>query len=118
VTASERWLPLEGKGLVAHWEFVVDVDNDMAGAFVTGQILLRGDGPLMRRYSRSTYADGHTTYRYGPWAKMKSWPGGTDADANAEYLRGQGFRLAPPLVPIDEPATGPVPGAPGEIDST
>lgn len=112
---GDKWFPLEGADLVAHWGFVFDVPDEVAGGFVSGEILLRSDRALLRRYSRSTYADGHTTYRYGPWARMPSRPDTADAGQTIELLRAQGYRLCRPFVGIEEHESVPVPGFPGAV---
>ena len=116
--ASERWFPLEGKDLVAHWSFEFKVpDEKILGAKVTGDVLLRSDGKLLRRYSRFTYDGKVTTDKWGPWGQMsRSNDKGTDVDAVIESLKEQGYRLAKPRIPIHEHELGPVEGAPEELE--
>lgn len=114
--ASEKWFPLEGKELVAHWGFVFDVPKDTSpGAKVAGDILLRSDGKLLRRYSRYTYDGKVTNYTYGPWGQMRrSNEAGADAEGAMQFLKEQGYRLTRPRLSIDEHELGPVEGAPEE----
>ena len=111
---SEKWFPLEGKELVAHWGFEFDVPKEtIPGAKVAGDIILRSDGKLLRRYSRYTYDGTATTSKFGPWGQMnRSNDKGTDPDAVMEFLKGQGYRLHSPRLPFHEHELGPVEGAP------
>ena len=111
---SEKWFPLEGKELVAHWGFEFDVPEQSApGVKVAGDIILRSDGKLLRRYSRYTYDGKVTTYKYGPWGRMnRSNDKGTEPDEVMASLKDQGFRLHAPRLPIHEHELGPVEGAP------
>jgi hypothetical protein len=113
---SEKWFPLEGKELVAHWGFEFDVpEQSIPGAKVAGDIILRSDGKLLRRYSRYTYDGKVTTYKYGPWGQMsRSNDQGPDPDKVMASLKDQGFRLHPPRLPIHEHEVGPVEGAPDQ----
>jgi hypothetical protein len=111
---ADRWFPLEGKELLAHWGFEFEVpEENIPGAKVAGEILLRSDGKLLRRYSRYTYDGKVTTYKWGPWGQMsKSNDNGTDIDAVVESLKSQGYRLHPPRIGIHDHELGPLEGAP------
>lgn len=113
--AREKWFPLQGTNQVAHWGFVFN-RPESPEQFVTGELLLRSDGKLYRRYSRSTFADGHTTYKYSTWAMMDLWGGGTDAEKAKKFLQDKGFRLCRPFVSIEEHHSEPIPGPPGDAE--
>lgn len=104
--------PLEGAELVAHWGFVYDIDDDAGGGFVSGEVLLRSDGVLLRRYGTSHSRDGQTTWRYGPWEPDRLWAGPTDAEGALRWLKARGYGLCRPNVPIDRREAGPFPGLP------
>jgi hypothetical protein len=108
--------PLEGAELVAHWGFVFDMDDSEGGGFVSGELLLRSDGVLLRRYGTDYYSDGRTTWRYGPWTPMPRWTGESDPDEAMRLLKADGYGLCPPHVPIDQQEAGPFPGMPGPAE--
>jgi hypothetical protein len=41
--------PLAGSTLAGYWLYGQDMPDDLGGGFVTGQLLLRADGVLLRR---------------------------------------------------------------------
>jgi hypothetical protein len=41
--------PLSGSTLVAYWSYGYDMPDHLGGGFVTGELLLRADGVLLRR---------------------------------------------------------------------
>jgi hypothetical protein len=41
--------PLSGSTLAAYWSYGYDMPDDLGGGFVTGELLLRADGVLLRR---------------------------------------------------------------------
>jgi hypothetical protein len=49
--------PLRGP-VAAYWSFGFDMPDELGSGFVTGQLLLRGDGVLLRRYSKFVSAPG------------------------------------------------------------
>jgi hypothetical protein len=104
--------PLEGAEMLAHWGFVFDLDDSEGGGFVSGEVLLRSDGVLLRRYGTSYYRDGQTTWKYGPWASMPRWSGGAEPDEAMRWLKAGGYGLCRPTLPVDRQEAGPFPGMP------
>jgi hypothetical protein len=51
--------------------------DDLGGGFVCGELLLRSDGVLLRRYGGS-YRAGQIAWKYGPWDKVAWWTGEAD----------------------------------------
>lgn len=99
----------EGTAVVARWGFVADTEH----SWVTGEVLVRSDGVLLRRYGGSSSRGGRTTWRFHAWEPVGWWPGETDADAALRVLKGRGYDLsAPSPVPVDEDEAGPFDGYP------
>lgn len=108
-----REVLLEGAAVVAHWGFVYDMPDDLGGGYVAGELLLRGDGVLLRRYGSAAYHDGQTTWRFRAWARVEWWPGESDPTAALRLLKGNGYGLhRPSPVRIEESVAGPFPGMP------
>jgi len=40
---------LSGSTVACHWSYGFDMPDDLGGGFVTGELLLRADGVLLRR---------------------------------------------------------------------
>src|ERR1022692_5324546 len=59
--------PLHGAAVAGRWSFGYDMPDDLGGGFVCGELLLRSDGILLRRYGGSSYRAGQITWKYGPW---------------------------------------------------
>lgn len=109
--------PLGGAGLVAHWGFVYDMDEDAGGGFVSGEFLLRSDGVLLRRYGSNSYSKGYTSWRYGAWEPVSWWTGETELSAAIRLLKRHGYDLhRPSPVPIDKQTAGPYPGSPDRAE--
>ena len=47
--------PLGGQVIAGRWSFGYDMPDELGGGFVAGELLLRGDGVLLRRYGGSSY---------------------------------------------------------------
>ena len=59
--------PLSGSTLAAYWSYGYDMPDDLGGGFVTGELLLRADGALLRR--QTLYfptGDGKLSPGFGP----------------------------------------------------
>ncbi|MDQ1567743.1 MAG: hypothetical protein QOF96_2623 [Actinomycetota bacterium] len=87
---------------VGHWGWVYDYDDDHGGGFSSGEFVLWDDGLLQRRSVISRYRDVHTTYRAYPWTSVSWWEGETDPEAAVRLLKGHGYGLCQPNVPIDQ----------------
>lgn len=59
--------PLSGSAIAGRWSFGYDMPDQLGGGFVAGELLLRSDGVLLRRYGGSSYRAGQVTWKYGPW---------------------------------------------------
>ncbi|MEU5696495.1 hypothetical protein [Actinosynnema sp. NPDC020468] len=98
-----------GTEVVAHWEFVADTEH----SWVTGQVLVRSDGVLLRRYGGSSSRDRRTTWEYHPWTPVPWWSGETDGTAALRALQAAGYDLTTPgPVPVYESTAGPFDGYP------
>jgi hypothetical protein len=96
--------------VLGHWGFVYEMDER---GFASGELLLRGDGGLMRRYGSSFYSKGATRWEFGEWQRVSWWPGATTVDEAVNILRGHAYDLYEPgPVAIDERTAGPYPGSP------
>jgi len=99
--------------MAGRWSFGYDMSDDLGGGFVCGELLLRGDGVLLRRYGGSSYRSGQVTWKYGPWDVVSWWPGETDPRQVVALLKSRGYDLfRHNSVPIDKSSYGPVPGSP------
>jgi hypothetical protein len=95
--------------VVAHWGFVYDTDR----SWVTGELLLRSDGILLRRYGGSRYQDGATTYTFGTWERVPWWNGVVDREVALSQLKTRGYSVTlPGPTAIEVSTAGPFPGAP------
>lgn len=72
----------------AHWLFGADMPDELGGGFVAGQLLLRTDGTLLRRYS-SGGPD------YGPWDTVPGWTPQPNVERAAAALHYNGYDLHP-----------------------
>jgi hypothetical protein len=85
--------PLGGP-VAGYWSFGFDMPDELGGGFVTGQLLLRGDGVLLRRYSRFVSApDGKPTPGHGPWEEVSWWTPERDPQRAARVLHYRGYDL-------------------------
>ena len=92
------------------WGFAADTDH----SWVTGELLLRGDGVLLRRYGGDSRRGGVTSWRFSAWQVVSWWPGEADPDAAVQRLKQHAYDLYEPSpVPIDATEAGPVAGHPG-----
>ncbi len=114
MTAQPGDDPLEGHGILRHWSFAYDYDDDFGGGFASGQLLLREDGALLIRYGGSSTSGGVTTWRYRTaWSPMRAWTPVTDPDAALTALLNRGYSVAEPdPTPWDATESGPVDGVP------
>lgn len=83
------------------WRFAADTEH----SWVTGELLLRGDGVLLRRYGGDSRRGGVTTWRFGAWQVVAWWPGETDPDAAVRRLRERAYDLydaSPDPIDADE----------------
>ena len=106
-----------GTAPIAVWRFVFDCDDDQGGGFVSGELLLRSDGKMLRRmgYSVTGFASGKamTTWEYQAWREVADWPGGLSPDDAIAWLKAKHYDLceASPC-PIDRAVSDPVEGTP------
>jgi hypothetical protein len=108
--------PLEGADLIAHWDWVYDIDDDFGGGFSMGQFLLRRDGVLLRRFGGSSTGREGTTWRYSPWEVVADWPGAANAQEAMSQLKESGYDLCRPNIPFHLDEAGPFPGAPAPAE--
>jgi hypothetical protein len=102
--------PLGGQSIAGRWSFGYDMPDELGGGFVAGELLLRGDGVLLRRYGGSSYRAGQVTWKYGPWDAVSWWAGETDPLRTVALLKSRGYDLLRhDPVPVYKPATGPCP---------
>ena len=95
------------------WSFGYDMPDDLGGGFVCGELLLRSDGVLLRRYGGSSYHAGQITWKYGAWDQVSWWTGETDPQQAVALLKSRGYDLLKhDQVPVDKSTFGPVPGSP------
>jgi hypothetical protein len=105
--------PLSGSAFAGRWSFGYDMPDELGGDFVAGELLLRTDGVLLRRYGGSSYRAGQVTWKYGPWDEVTWWTGETNPQQAVALLKSRGYDLLKhDPVPIDKPTFGPVPGSP------
>lgn len=61
--------------------------DDLGGGFVTGELLLRADGVLLRRQTLFfPTGDGSLSEGFGPWEEVTWWEGETDPQRAAIVL--------------------------------
>jgi hypothetical protein len=88
--------------VAGYWLFGYDMPDELGGGFVTGELLLRGDGVLLRRYSKHvTTADGKHTPGYGPWEEVSWWTRQPDPHRAAQILHHRGYDLHKRDIPPD-----------------
>ena len=105
--------PLSGAAVAGRWSFGYDMPDDLGGGFVCGELLLRSDGVLLRRYGGDSYRAGQVTWKYGPWDEVSWWTGETDPQQAVALLKSRRYDLSEhDPVPIDKSAYGPIPGPP------
>jgi len=86
--------PLPGSALVAYWSYGYDMPDDLGGGFVTGELLLRADGVLLRRQTRFFPAeDGSLSEGFGPWKEVTWWTGEAEPGKAARVLYNRGYDL-------------------------
>ena len=97
-----------GARVLAHWGFAADTEH----SWVTGELLLLGNGVILRRYGGSTWwpkAD-ETTWKFTEWSEMRRLDGDITVERAASGLGGYDLRLPGPTR-IDRLTAGPVPGS-------
>ena len=68
--------------------------DDLGGGFVTGELLLRADGVLLRRQTLFfPTGDGSLSEGFGPWEEVTWWEGETDPQRAAIVLHYRGYDL-------------------------
>jgi hypothetical protein len=104
--------PATGNAL-AHWAFVQDLPEDLGGGFVSGELVVRPDGRMQRRYGGSSYGVSGTSWRFGGWEDLPRWEPTTDLAQAKRRLRRRDYDLyLPGPVGVDERQAGPFPGSP------
>jgi hypothetical protein len=64
---------------VAYWSYGYDMPDHVGGGFVTGELLLRADGVLLRRQTLFfPTGDGRLSEGFGPWEEVTWWEGEAD----------------------------------------
>jgi hypothetical protein len=97
--------PLSGSTL-AYWSYGFDMPDDLGGGFVTGELLLRADGVLLRRQTLFfPTGDGQLLAGFGPWEQVTWWEGEADPDRAAIVLHYRGYDLHQ-LDPADLSSSG------------
>lgn len=85
--------PLDGP-VASYWSFGYDMPDELGGGFVSGELLLRGDGTLLRRYSKFiATADGNLAPGHGPWEEVSWWTPERDPERAAQVLHYRGYDL-------------------------
>ena len=101
--------PLQGAAVAGRWSFAYDMPEDLGGGFVSGELLLRTDGVLLRRYGGSSYRAGQLTWQFKPWEPVTWWSGETGPQRAVAILKGRGYDLCEhDPVPIDQRRFGPL----------
>jgi hypothetical protein len=86
--------PLGGSGVAAYWIYGFDMPDEAGGGFVTGELLLRTDGVLLRRPTLYTTAAGGLKPGFGPWEEVPWWKTDvTDPERAARILHYRGYDL-------------------------
>lgn len=63
--------PLSGSTLVAYWSYGYDMPDHLGGGFVTGELLLRADGVLLRPQTLFfPTGDSKLSEGFGPWEEV------------------------------------------------
>jgi hypothetical protein len=79
--------PCSGSALAGYWSYGFDMPDDLGGGFVTGELLLRADGVLLRRQTLFfPTGDGNLSAGFGPWEEVTWWEGETDPEQAAAGL--------------------------------
>jgi hypothetical protein len=85
----------EGTRIVARWGFGAETRD----SWVVGEVLVRSDGVLLRRYGGVQLEDRDATgkrqvsYSFRPWHVVDWWTGHTEVDAAMRSLKGRGWSL-------------------------
>ena len=82
--------PLNGSAIAGRWSFGYDMPEELGGGFVSGELLLRSDGVLLRRYGGGSYRAGQVSWKYGPWDEVSWWTGETNSQQAAAFLSRAG----------------------------
>ena len=77
--------PLSGSAIVGRWSFGYDMPDELGGGFVSGELLLRTDGILLRRYGGSSHRARQVTWKYGPWDEVTWWTGETNPSKPSHF---------------------------------
>ena len=86
--------PLSGSTLAAYWSYGYDMPDDLGGGFVTGELLLRADGILLRRQTLYFPTGGDKlSPGFGPWEQITWWEGEADSERAARVLHYRGYDL-------------------------
>jgi hypothetical protein len=86
--------PLAESTLAGYWLYGYDMPDDLGGGFVTGELLLRADGVLLRRQTLFfPTGDGRLSEGFGPWEEVTWWEGETDPERAARVLHYRGYDL-------------------------
>jgi len=108
--------PLDGP-VAGYWLFGFDMPDELGGGFVTGQLLLRGDGVLLRRYSRYFSAPGGKLIPgHGPWEEVSWWTAERDVERAARVLHYRGYDLHQLDTARDREQGEPTTGEPGRSE--
>jgi hypothetical protein len=71
--------------------------DDLGAGFVTGELLLRADGVLLRRQTLYFPTDGgKLSPGFGPWEQATWWEGEADSERAADSQGAALPRLRPP----------------------
>jgi hypothetical protein len=86
--------PLGCSSVAAYWTYGFDMPDEAGGGFVTGELLLRTDGVLLRRPTQyATTPAGGLKPGFGPWEKVPWWNSETDPQRAAGILHYRGYDL-------------------------
>lgn len=72
-----------GDDVLRSWRFVWDYPEDPPGGYVFGDMILRADGALLRRYGGGDVQ----------WEAVSWWPGERDPERAARILTARGYDL-------------------------
>jgi hypothetical protein len=86
--------PLSGSTLAAYWSYGYDMPDDLGGGFVTGELLLRADGVMLRRQTHYfSTGSGKLSPGFGPRKQVIWWEGEADSERAAKVLSYHGYDL-------------------------